>query len=297
MKELIPHWPGRLALLGLILGLSIFIGLYHYRDAPIFVGAGAALMTEDQYTYLAASRGSYSDHQPHSHSTFTLRSSRGTRYVPKPAATSTPTVAPAPPPAPPPAPAPLPPPPAPAIAPTPPPPPVSAQSALAGRFGLSVGATLSWLSDADLNSELDKMNALGVGWVRYDFEWDQIQAAGPTSYNWAATDRVVKAVLAHHLKLLPIIAYSPPWARPSGCGSYMCGPANPADYAAFARVVVARYAPQGIHQWEIWNEPNTSGFWKPAPDPSAYAALLKGAYAAIKGQDPTAIVVSGGLSP
>jgi polysaccharide biosynthesis protein PslG len=60
---------------------------------------------------------------------------------------------------------------------------------------------------------------------------------------------------------------------------------------------VQRYAPRGVHHWEIWNEPNMAGFWKPRPDPSAYAALLAAAYPAIKSADRDATVVSGGLSP
>lgn len=142
------------------------------------------------------------------------------------------------------------------------------------------------------------LQALGITWIRYDFEWDQIQQKGKTTFDWAVTDKVVKAVLAHNMKLLPVVAYSPTWARSSACaGDYMCAPQNPADYAAFAAAAAARYAPQGIHQWEIWNEPNISGFWKPAPSVEQYSALLKAAYKAIKAVDPTAKVISGGLAP
>jgi hypothetical protein len=47
---------------------------------------------------------------------------------------------------------------------------------------------------------------------------------------------------------------------------------------------------------EIWNEPNERWFWKPAPDPAAYAALLRAAYLAVKAVAPQLTVTSGGLS-
>jgi hypothetical protein len=49
--------------------------------------------------------------------------------------------------------------------------------------------------------------------------------------------------------------------------------------------------------FEIWNEPNNAGFWSPKPDPAAYTADLKAAYAAIKHADRSAFVISGGLAP
>ena len=37
------------------------------------------------------------------------------------------------------------------------------------------------------------------------------------------------------------------------------------------RGAVARRYGRYIHHWEIWNEPDNQLFWKPAPDPAAYA--------------------------
>jgi hypothetical protein len=53
----------------------------------------------------------------------------------------------------------------------------------------------------------------------------------------------------------------------------------------------------GVHAYEIWNEPNIDRFWAPAPEPGRYAQLLRLAYAAVKSVDPSATVVSAGLSP
>jgi hypothetical protein len=74
-------------------------------------------------------------------------------------------------------------------------------------------------------------------------------------------------------------------------------PASPAQFATWAAEVAARYAPRGVRAFEIWNEPNRVGFWSPKPDPAAYTADLKAAYASIKHADPSAFVISGGLAP
>ena len=63
-------------------------------------------------------------------------------------------------------------------------------------------------------------------------------------------------------------------------------PWNLADYAAFVKTVLQRYASVGVHAYEIWNEPNISAFWSPRPDPERYAHLLKLAYVAVKSADP-----------
>src|SRR5204863_1406943 len=114
---------------------------------------------------------------------------------------------------------------------------------------------------------------------------------------WTALDRVVSEARAQNLAVLPILTYIPAWARPRGCSSEKCGPANAADFAAFAQAAAQRFAPAGVHTWEIWNEPNIPAFWRPRPDPSAYSRLLKGAANAVHQADPVATVVSAGLAP
>lgn len=92
------------------------------------------------------------------------------------------------------------------------------------------------------------------------------------------------------------ILYTPAWARPAGT-SGSTPPTNLNDYVTFARATVQHFAPAGVHTFEIWNEPNISSFWAPGPDPAKYTQMLKLAYAAIKQVDPTATVISAGLSP
>jgi hypothetical protein len=132
-------------------------------------------------------------------------------------------------------------------------------------------------------------------WVRADFFWSSIQAFGRNTFDWRATDTFVKAARARRLNVLALVAYTPKWARRGGPAT--TPPDNPADYATFVHAAASRYAPMGVHAWEIWNEPNLAMFWSPKSDPAAYTALLKRAYPAIKSADRKAIVVTGGLAP
>lgn len=163
------------------------------------------------------------------------------------------------------------------------------------EVGLSVAETLTGLKGGELERQLDDFVALGVTWVRLDFDWAVIQRGGPDSYDWSRIDRVVAEANARGLKLLPILTYTPRWARSEDC-SARCPPTDPADFARFASVAAGRYAPQGIHIWEIWNEPNAAGFWSPKADPVKYTELLRGAYLAIKNVDRGARIISGGLA-
>jgi hypothetical protein len=162
--------------------------------------------------------------------------------------------------------------------------------------GISVGNTLPWLSRAELDRQLQDFAALGIRSVRIDVAWRDVQADGPDRYSWARLDQVVSRAKAYGLQILGVLAYSPAWARPAGCVSDKCAPADPAAFATFARAAAQRYAPQGVHTWEIWNEQNTTGFWKPAPDARAYTSLVAATAPAIRKADRSAVVVSGGLA-
>jgi hypothetical protein len=169
-------------------------------------------------------------------------------------------------------------------------------TAQANRYGISVGDTLPWLSDAELGRRMDDFRALGIGWVRADLDWNDIQQSGPNSWTWGNFDRVVNAANARGLKVLPILAYTAPWARPASCNDPMCAPANNAQFANFAYQAVKRYSYKGVHVWEVWNEPNSKGFWKPGPNAAGFVGLLRATYPAIKQGDATATVITGGLA-
>ena len=162
--------------------------------------------------------------------------------------------------------------------------------------GFSVGGGFQNGADADRSRDLDLMSTAGASWIRIDLNWSMIQAQGPSSFDWAPFDRVVTAARARGFRVLATLLYTPAWARPAG-GTASTPPVRLDDFVAFARQAAQRYAPLGVHAYEIWNEPNISAFWQPRPDVAVYTAMLRGASAAIRGVDREALIVTGGTSP
>jgi hypothetical protein len=123
-----------------------------------------------------------------------------------------------------------------------------------------------------------------------------VQSGGPAYYNWTSFDNVVNGARARGLAVLGGMLYTPAWARPAGTGGNT-PPTNLSDYAAFAKAAAQHFGALGVHAYEVWNEPNIANFWAPGPDPARYTQMLKLAYTAIKSVDPSATVISAGLSP
>jgi hypothetical protein len=151
-------------------------------------------------------------------------------------------------------------------------------------------------SPADVEADLDLMASTGAKWLRASLTWGSIELQ-PGVYDWTGTDRVVQGALDRGMSVVAVISSAPGWDRKPGCVTDECAPNDLAPYAAFARVAAQRYAPLGVHAWEIWNEPNHVAFWGPRPDPVAYTDLLRQASSAIHAVNPTATVMNGGLAP
>jgi hypothetical protein len=165
------------------------------------------------------------------------------------------------------------------------------------HFGVSVPTLVSDTAAVQA-SQLAAMKAAGITSVRMDADWTWVQPVGPKSFDWTAMDQVVKSARTAGMAVDLIIDDCPQWAALAGTsGDAFPQPASAALYATWAAEVAARYAPQGVGMFEIWNEPNNAAFWGPKPNPAAYTADLVAAYAAIKKVDPSAFIISGGLAP
>jgi polysaccharide biosynthesis protein PslG len=105
------------------------------------------------------------------------------------------------------------------------------------------------------------------------------------------------------IDVLGMIGYSADWAA-SGSTIYH-PPSDPSAYAEFCRRLIQRYGPGGtfwqanpglaprpLQAVEIWNEPWHSNFWRPQPDPAAYAALVRAAAVAIHAANPAVKVLA-----
>lgn len=190
---------------------------------------------------------------------------------------------------------------------------MAAEPAQADPFAVSVNRVFNDHFDdaAYIDSQLDAVEASGIRQARTDAFWMWAEPNAPKpdgthAYDWAMPDRVATALARHHIRWLPILDYSAPWAKSDP--DYHSPPASNDDYAAYAAAFAARYGRDGSFwaahpeldalpatSYEIWNEPNGAWFWRPEPDAARYADMYLRARAAIRASDPAATAVVGGL--
>lgn len=144
-----------------------------------------------------------------------------------------------------------------------------------------------------IDAEMAKMASLGVTNVRIQIDWPTVEKADG-QFDWRALDQIVDSANAHNLGVLAVVSRTPSWA---GGGILGNTPPDPAVYADFVGAVANRYSNRAagtIGAYEIWNEPNGTFFYQ-SMDPTAYTAMLKAAYTAIKTADPQALVIAGAV--
>ena len=144
----------------------------------------------------------------------------------------------------------------------------------------------------DLDRALNLMKEAGIGWVRMDFLWDEIEPE-QGRFNFAKYDAIVNAVAKHNLSILGLFDYSAPWA--AACGSWNCPPKDNALFVNYAAKVIERYK-NTIKYWEVWNEPDSPTYWASQDGLRGYCALLKEVYVAAKKVDPGCTILNGGLA-
>jgi O-antigen ligase len=164
------------------------------------------------------------------------------------------------------------------------------------RLGANVELTQYTL--AELEHQLDLMEAANIVWLRQYFRWDEIEPK-PGQYEWEQWDNIVDTVNARpNLRIIAVLAFAPEWARTELASDHPTAPPdNPQDFARFAEAFAERYG-QEIHHYEIWDEPNIRDGWGGMePRAADYVALLNAAYQAVHSADQTATVLNGGLAP
>jgi hypothetical protein len=138
------------------------------------------------------------------------------------------------------------------------------------------------------------LKALGTHWVRIFVTWPDIEPSpGVYSTAWLASYEKFFHELPPGTKVIADVVDTPSWE--TGSSDEHTPPANPQDYAAFVGFLAQRWGPH-VTAYELWNEEDSPAWWVGAPDPAAYAALLKASYPVIKAAEPGATVLVGGLT-
>ncbi len=161
---------------------------------------------------------------------------------------------------------------------------------------LGVNAHLLWFDAARQRRQLDRLQALGLSWVRIDLHWDTIEPQ-PGQWRWDVLDPMMAEIAERGLKAEVYLVGSAPHATSAPPGSPTPDQYPPRDPQAYAQALVelARRYPQ-VAAWQVWNEPNLPAFWRPREDPAAYGQLLLASYHAMQARVPGRKIVLGGMA-
>lgn len=110
------------------------------------------------------------------------------------------------------------------------------------------------------------------------------------------------------IRVLPFVYGSPTWVTGDEARPPLGSAADRVAWVDFLRRVVQRYGPGGdfwrgrshrlpIRRWQVWNEPNFVLFWRPRPQPHAYARMLRLSARTIRKVDSGATILTAGVAP
>ena len=176
------------------------------------------------------------------------------------------------------------------------------------RFGSFFGISPV---DVPVASDFARMADGGIGSYRVPLAWSTVEAT-KGSYDWSASDATIAELARNGIEPIVNVTGTPAGYAPQPTDPPTSSPEAFDGWARFLKAAALRYGPDGtfwddfaetdpgvtpgpLRIWEIWNEPNTSLFWTPKPDPDAYVDLLKRSSRVLTGIDPGAQIMVGGM--
>ena len=169
-------------------------------------------------------------------------------------------------------------------------------------FDLSIGSDYPGTLIRDDSQAQLKLVAdeLGFRYIRFHAIFHDVLGTvrienGKTIYNWSKIDQLYDDLLARHIRPFVELGFTPKaLATSQNSIFYWNGNTSHPDPAgwhdlvdAFIRHIEERYGKDEVRTWyfEVWNEPNLSGFWE-GGDQKAYFELYDLTARAIKSIDP-----------
>jgi hypothetical protein len=175
------------------------------------------------------------------------------------------------------------------------------------RFDVTLSVNPAELSVEQLHGALDLAQAVDVTQIEAPATWWYLnRGREPRDYDWSDLDELMDAAVERGLRVVLGLTGTPGWVH----GREQEGETSPVEdvwrppvaddeqldhWGDFVEDVVERYADRTAF-FELWNEPNSEGFWLPEPDPGEFASLLRAGYLRAKNVDPDVVIASGGLS-
>jgi hypothetical protein len=119
-------------------------------------------------------------------------------------------------------------------------------------------------------------------------------------WRWDFLDAAVANARSHGARVSLVLGLTPQWAAadPNQAAYYGPGtgtvPAHLEDWYTYVREVAHRYRGR-IDSYEVWNEPESCGFW--CGTPGQLAEMARSARRAVQAVDPDALMVAPGMVP
>jgi len=160
-----------------------------------------------------------------------------------------------------------------------------------------IQAFLYWNYEA-ADRDLKLIQDMGFTWVKTNIAWREVEGIEKGAYDWARTDRMVKAVRRAKLNLIARVDFQPFWTQAPGANlKEHAPPEDMQNYGDFCHALAEHYKGK-IRAYQVWNEPNLTFEWGDRPpDPARYVEMLKACYIGVKTADPDALVISAGMAP
>jgi hypothetical protein len=156
------------------------------------------------------------------------------------------------------------------------------------------------------SAEIARMGTGRVGTLRINFVWSAVQPEASSPLDWSHYDAIIGAAAQQGIRVLPTVYSTPHWA--AARDNFPPAQDHLGEFQTFVREAAARYGSNGsfwtsnpsipklpVTDWQLWNEMNSPSFWQGKPSPKKYVQLLKVFNSGIKGGDPSAKVVLGGM--
>ncbi|MFA6294634.1 MAG: beta-galactosidase [Victivallales bacterium] len=137
---------------------------------------------------------------------------------------------------------------------------------------------------------------LGVKWARVQSGWAKTEKERGV-YNFSWLDVIVDKLLERGVQPWLSVSYGNPFYTPNATADAAGFPpiyteVERQGWTNYVRALTEHFRSRVTH-YEIWNEPDCSGFFKPKPEPALYADLVKLTVTTIKAFQPDAFIVGG----
>ena len=162
---------------------------------------------------------------------------------------------------------------------------------------LGVNAQFHWFPPEVYKRQMQALHALGLSWVRLGLQWELLEPE-PGKFRYDVLDPIVDAMRDDGLQPEVYLVGSASFATtaPASAREFrdQYPPRDDDEYARTLAGLAQRYP--SVAAWQVWNEPNLPGFWRPHEDPDGYARLFLASAKALRAAVPDKPVVLGGFA-